>query len=734
MKNRSLLHKLLSALLCLTLVVSLLPVSAFAEWEEEAMQPAASEQAVDEQPSEEFALFARDREEVFTKTHDITLEQLRDDDDDDDDDYELEVEIIDDDDIRHGSWSWSSSDPSVIDFEETDDDEAELKIVGSSDKPVTVTFTCTGKDGNTYIEIWNITVAAKPVDPTPTPQPTDKPEPKADSAMFYYLNDATANPADTGKSVWNYLGKGGINTADHDFAHDLIVDGDSGRVTSWPNGFEGGVVPKGTEAFKNILAVYNDSLKSSDIKENQIKEIKLVPYKLVHRNDGYHVDCTVVIEANSTNTVYFVLRQPDSSGFEFYDSFNVYNDTKIDGPSKGDPAEADGAAFEGWYADKECTVPADFKNPVNSNVTFYGKYAPKPVPVVSYVVKFIEQGKPANVLAEQITGSGKVGDTVAVGAVEITGYSLVSPASQTVDLKEGSNEIIFEYVRTGYKVNYLVDGKPYGEIVEYPYGTVVKLESAPTKEGYTFSGWGIDEGFVMPAHDVEITGSFAVNSYKLSYIVDGETVSEREVEYGEDVAIMDEPGREGYTFSGWSIDEDFAMPAHDVEISGSFALRTDLIYTVNYLEAGTNEPLAAPATVAAQTFGGRVTVSPIAIDGYTTPMAQSIVIDAGNNTVNFYYAAVSAIAAAPVVDIPQIAPAPETIDDEQTPLAAPVTVSVDEPVAITDEQTPLAGGEHLCCLLHFFILCAALVVELLYVSSMKKRQQDIFDKRRELSK
>ena len=89
MKNRSLLHKLLSALLCLTLVVSLLPVSAFAEWEEEAMQPAASEQAVDEQPSEEFALFARDREEVFTKTHDITLEQLRDDDDDDDDDDSL---------------------------------------------------------------------------------------------------------------------------------------------------------------------------------------------------------------------------------------------------------------------------------------------------------------------------------------------------------------------------------------------------------------------------------------------------------------------------------------------------------------------------------------------------------------------------------------------------------------------------------------------------------------------
>ena len=39
------------------------------------------------------------------------------------------------------------------------------------------------------------------------------------------------------------------------------------------------------------------------------------------------------------------------------------------------------------------------------------------------------------------------------------------------------------------------------------YGDSIPVIDAPTKEGYTFSGWSeIPE--TMPAHDVEVTGSF----------------------------------------------------------------------------------------------------------------------------------------------------------------------------------------------------------------------------------
>lgn len=77
-------------------------------------------------------------------------------------------------------------------------------------------------------------------------------------------------------------------------------------------------------------------------------------------------------------------------------------------------------------------------------------------------------------------------------------------------------------------------------------------------------------------------------------------------------------------------------------------------------------------------------------------------------------------------------PLPEAIDDELTPLDGP-QVTVDDPVNIDDEATPLAG-EHECCILHFLILCAALLIELLYINDKKKRQQKIFEMRRELNK
>ena len=72
-------------------------------------------------------------------------------------------------------------------------------------------------------------------------------------------------------------------------------------------------------------------------------------------------------------------------------------------------------------------------------------------------------------------------------------------------------------------------------------------QPAPEKEGYTFSGWeGLPE--VMPAKDVTVSGSFTVNSYKLTYVVDGEVYLEETVSYGSKILCgMPAPEKEGYT-------------------------------------------------------------------------------------------------------------------------------------------------------------------------------------------
>ncbi len=60
------------------------------------------------------------------------------------------------------------------------------------------------------------------------------------------------------------------------------------------------------------------------------------------------------------------------------------------------------------------------------------------------------------------------------------------------------------------------------------------------------------------AQDVEVTGSYTINEYKITYKVTGEyfaddKVAEEFYDYGETVIpLATDMTKEGYTFSGWS--------------------------------------------------------------------------------------------------------------------------------------------------------------------------------------
>jgi len=131
-----------------------------------------------------------------------------------------------------------------------------------------------------------------------------------------------------------------------------------------------------------------------------------------------------------------------------------------------------------------------------------------------------------------------------------------------------------------HTLTYVVDGDVY-KAYEIEEGENITPEETPTKEGYTFSGWSeIPE--TMPAHDVTVTGSFSINKYKLTYVVDGEEYKSYEVEYGATITPEAYPTKEGYTFSGWS-EIPGTMPANDVTITGSFTINQ---YQVTYIVDG----------------------------------------------------------------------------------------------------------------------------------------------------
>ena len=124
-----------------------------------------------------------------------------------------------------------------------------------------------------------------------------------------------------------------------------------------------------------------------------------------------------------------------------------------------------------------------------------------------------------------------------------------------------------------FKLTYLVDGEVY-KTYYIEYGTAITPEPAPTKEGYTFSGWSkIPE--TMPAHDVTVTGTFAVNQYTITYVIDNEVYTTQRVDYGSIIVPPVAPTREGYDFA-WS-DYPETMPAYDITIYGTYTTGIEAI-------------------------------------------------------------------------------------------------------------------------------------------------------------
>ena len=135
------------------------------------------------------------------------------------------------------------------------------------------------------------------------------------------------------------------------------------------------------------------------------------------------------------------------------------------------------------------------------------------------------------------------------------------------------------FTKGTYKLTYVVDEQTY-KIINYDYEAAITPEPAPTRDHYTFSGWS-EIPATMPANDVNVTGSFSINKYNLIYKVDGEDYKTVQVDYGASITPEPAPTRDHYTFSGWS-DIPATMPANDVTITGTFSInKYNLIYKVD---------------------------------------------------------------------------------------------------------------------------------------------------------
>ena len=126
-----------------------------------------------------------------------------------------------------------------------------------------------------------------------------------------------------------------------------------------------------------------------------------------------------------------------------------------------------------------------------------------------------------------------------------------------------------------YTITFDVDGGSYVAPITQNYGTEIVAPADPTKTGYTFAGWDTEIPSTMPAGDMTIKAKWTVNQYTITVDTDGGTaIAPITQDYGTDVVAPAAPTKTGYTFTGWSEAFPSTMPAGDMTIKALWTVKT----------------------------------------------------------------------------------------------------------------------------------------------------------------
>ena len=133
------------------------------------------------------------------------------------------------------------------------------------------------------------------------------------------------------------------------------------------------------------------------------------------------------------------------------------------------------------------------------------------------------------------------------------------------------------------------------------YGTAITAPADPTREGYTFTGWDTAIPATMPAHNMTITAQWTVNQYTITFDTDGGSeVAPITQDYGSAITAPAAPTREGYTFTGWDKTIPATMPAGDMTITAQWTVNQYTI--TYDLDGGTAEGNPDTYTVETDAF------------------------------------------------------------------------------------------------------------------------------------
>ncbi|EAD9802333.1 LPXTG cell wall anchor domain-containing protein [Listeria monocytogenes] len=255
----------------------------------------------------------------------------------------------------------------------------------------------------------------------------------------------------------------------------------------------------------------------------------------------------------------------------------------------------DGYTFEGWYDAQTGGNKWNFatnKMPAN-NITLYARYSVK-----SYTATFDKEGttttQTANYdsLLTEPAAPTKDGYTFDGWYDAETGGTKWNFATNKMPAKNVT--LYARFTVKSYTATFDKDGTTTTQTVNYD--SLIQEPTAPTKDGYTFTGWydaetgGNKWDFAankMPAKNVTLYARFSTNAYTATFDKEGTTTTQA-VDYDSLLTEPTAPTKDGYTFDGWYDAEtggtkwNFAtnkMPAKNMTLYARFSLKA---YTATF--------------------------------------------------------------------------------------------------------------------------------------------------------
>ncbi len=138
-----------------------------------------------------------------------------------------------------------------------------------------------------------------------------------------------------------------------------------------------------------------------------------------------------------------------------------------------------------------------------------------------------------------------------------------------------------------YDVIYMADGVEFHrDSFDYKAAITPYTATEPAKEGYTFKGWDVTLPATMPANNITLTAKFDVNQYNAEFYVDGVLLETVPTNFGE-IPVAPVATKDGYTFVKWSPDL-AAMTTTGAKYDAVFNANSGIAYKVETYKMGTD--------------------------------------------------------------------------------------------------------------------------------------------------